>query len=152
MKSWHPVSLAKRPKCWTDPYFWICEVRNKNHFYKNLFEVILISEFMDSEIKISSTFRSFCQADRLPEFHFEKPLMAPLMMPSNTEYLSLTIFRHIWEWWKEIKYMHKKLPGVNNYKGNSCYLWYNVTGNINLVSHNQDSFMHLTCLQGFDYP
>ena len=27
---------------------------------------------MDSEIRISPTFMYFCQAERLPEFHFEK--------------------------------------------------------------------------------
>ena len=27
-----PVSLSKRPKYWSDPYFWICEFKNKNRF------------------------------------------------------------------------------------------------------------------------
>ena len=34
-------------------------------------EVILISESMNSEIRITSTFRPVCQAGRLPGFHFE---------------------------------------------------------------------------------
>ena len=43
----------------------ICEIRKKGHFYKNFVEVILISEFMDSEIRISSAFMPFCQAARI---------------------------------------------------------------------------------------
>ena len=38
-------------------------------------EVILISEFTDSEIKIISTFLSFCQANSLTGFHFENRLL-----------------------------------------------------------------------------
>ena len=49
----------------------------------NLFEVILLSEFMNSEIWMTSTFTLFCQAgkltgwqaDRLPGFHLEKHLL-----------------------------------------------------------------------------
>ena len=37
-----------------------------------MFEVILISEFMNPEIRITSTIMPFSQADRLPEFYFEK--------------------------------------------------------------------------------
>ena len=62
---WNPVSLSKRHKvCWSNSYFWIYEFRNKNHFYKTLFEVILISEFTYSKIRITSTFRSFWQTYR----------------------------------------------------------------------------------------
>ena len=40
-------------------------------------EVILISEFMNLELRITSTtFRPFSQSGRLPAFHFEKPLMS----------------------------------------------------------------------------
>ena len=46
----------------------------KNDFYKTMFEVILISEYTDSEIRITSTFWYFCQANRQTEFHFEKPI------------------------------------------------------------------------------
>ena len=53
---WNPVSL-KKTKCWSGS--WI---------QKNLFEVILISEFTDSDIRITSTFRYFCQANRLIDF------------------------------------------------------------------------------------
>ena len=48
MKSWQPVSLAK--------------VLNV--------EVILISEMTNSEIRITSTLRYFCQADSLSGFNF----------------------------------------------------------------------------------
>ena len=37
---------------------------NKNHFHQNLFEAILISEFTDSEIRITSTLGLF---DRLTD-------------------------------------------------------------------------------------
>ena len=51
---------------------WSSEFRNKDHFYRNLFQLILISEFTVSEIKIISTFR-FClpgkQAKTLTGFH-----------------------------------------------------------------------------------
>ena len=33
--------LAKRPKCWTDSYFWIHEFRDKDHFKQIFVEVIL---------------------------------------------------------------------------------------------------------------
>ena len=49
IKSWQPVSLAKKPKIGS--YFWIHEFRNKDHF----------------NIKV------FCQTGRLTGFHFEKP-------------------------------------------------------------------------------
>ena len=51
---WNPVSLEKRPKCWSDSYLW-------NH-----------------ELEIRITSRPFLpgwQVDRLPGFHFEEPLM-----------------------------------------------------------------------------
>ena len=41
----------------------------------NFVELILISEITNSDIRIISILRYFCQADRLPGFHFEKPLM-----------------------------------------------------------------------------
>ena len=62
MKVWQP---AKNPKRWSDPHFWIHKFRNKNHLSKNMMEVILISEFMNSEMRITSTFRIFCQAIRI---------------------------------------------------------------------------------------
>ena len=33
------------------------------------------SKFMNPEIRITSSFRHFSQADRLPGFHFVKPLL-----------------------------------------------------------------------------
>ena len=63
--NWNPVSLAKIPKCWTDSYFWTHAFRIKNQFKQFFVEVILISDFTNSEIRITSTFRSFCQADRI---------------------------------------------------------------------------------------
>ena len=62
MKSWHPVSLPA----------WLNDLN---------VDVILISGFMNSEIRITSTLRYFCQADRLPCFHFEKPLMTQSLSP-----------------------------------------------------------------------
>ena len=53
MKFWHGGSLAKKLNA----------------------EVILISEFVNAEIRITSTFWYFCQADTLPGFYFEKPLL-----------------------------------------------------------------------------
>ena len=38
-------------------------------------EMILLSEFTGSEIRITSAFRSFGQASRLTGFHFKKPLI-----------------------------------------------------------------------------
>ena len=46
--------------------------RNKNQFCKNFFEVILISEFMNSEIITTFTLKPFSYSGR---FHFEKPLL-----------------------------------------------------------------------------
>ena len=74
MKFWQPVSLAKRPKCRSDCYFFIHESRNKDYFIFFV-KLILISEITNSEIRITSTLRYFCQACRLPGFHFEKPLV-----------------------------------------------------------------------------
>ena len=54
-----------------------------NQNYKKLIEVILISEFMNLEIRITSTFRPVCQAGRLPRFHFEKPLLSMLHAPAK---------------------------------------------------------------------
>ena len=59
-----PVSLSKT-KCWNYPYFWICEFRNKNHFRLFFVEVLLIFEFMNSKIRITSIFRSFWQANMI---------------------------------------------------------------------------------------
>ena len=55
MKSWQPVSLP----------VWLKDLN---------VEMILISGFMNSEIRNTSILRYFCQTDRLPGFHFEKPL------------------------------------------------------------------------------
>ena len=63
------VFFWKKTKCWSDPYFWIYKLRNKSHFYNNLFEVILISEFTGSEIRSTSIFRYFCQVNRLTGSH-----------------------------------------------------------------------------------
>ena len=41
--------------------FHISYSRNKNQFYKNLFEVILSSEFMNPDRRITSTFRPFAR-------------------------------------------------------------------------------------------
>ena len=72
---WNPVSLTKRPKYWTDSYFWIHKFRNEDSFKHIFVEVILLSEFTNSEIGITSTFRCFYQANRLSGFHFEKSLL-----------------------------------------------------------------------------
>ena len=53
-------------------------------------EVVFISEFMDSEIRTTSTF-TFCfagwRADRPPEFHLEKPLLS-LQLTNKRMYYS----------------------------------------------------------------
>ena len=49
---------------WSDPYFWIDKSRNKNHFYIQVF-------------------LTGWQADRLPGFHFEKPLKRYFQMKSS---------------------------------------------------------------------
>ena len=54
-------------------------------------EVILISEFVSLEIRITSKFRLFCQADRLPGVHFEKPLLSILFSCLCTVLLRLRI-------------------------------------------------------------
>ena len=90
-----PASLAKIPQCWSDPYFWICDFSNKNQFNKKLFEVILISKFMNPEIRITSTLRYFCQAGRLPGHHFEKPLLHALWMYKRND---SGFSSHLLEW------------------------------------------------------
>ena len=61
MKSWQSVSLEKYLNA---QVILILNFRNKHQFYNNMFEVILISEFINPEIRITSTYRPFCQADR----------------------------------------------------------------------------------------
>ena len=78
MKFWEAASLAKLPKCRSDSYFRIHEFKNKDHFKHIVAELILISEITNSELRITSTLRYFCQAGRLTGFHFEKPLLYPL--------------------------------------------------------------------------
>ena len=55
LKSCQP---SKRPLCWSDPYLWIHEFRIKNHdvYVTKSDEVVLIFEFMDLEIRITSIF------------------------------------------------------------------------------------------------
>ena len=65
MKSWQPVSLPARQKYLNVDVvliseFVISEIRI--NFTKKLFEVIHISEFMNPEIRITSTFKPFSQA------------------------------------------------------------------------------------------
>ena len=72
----------------------MCDFRNKNQSYKNMFEVIPISEFMNSEIMITSTFRSFCQAGKLPGLHFEKPLMTWLSMKVWSTVTTIEVFQN----------------------------------------------------------
>ena len=59
------ASPAKRPKCRNDFYFWIHAFRNKDHIKQFFVELILISEVTNSEIKTTSTFRSFPQSGKL---------------------------------------------------------------------------------------
>ena len=73
MKFWQLVSLAKRPKCRRNSYFWICEFRNKDHLKQTFVELILISEITNSEIRITSILRYFCQA---VEISFRKTSIA----------------------------------------------------------------------------
>ena len=48
---WGPVSLAKRRKCWSDPYFWIHEFRNKANrlpgfnFEKSLIAITVLGNY-----------------------------------------------------------------------------------------------------------
>ena len=76
MKSCLPVSLEKRPKCWSDPYFWICEFRKKNHFKhfcrsdsyfwingfrkKNYFNICVFAKLTDQHNFISKTLHWLC--------------------------------------------------------------------------------------------
>ena len=51
------------------------EFRNKDHSKQIFVQLILVSEITNSEIRITSTLRHFCQVDRLPGFHFENPFL-----------------------------------------------------------------------------
>ena len=64
MKSWQPVSLAK---CLNVEVILIFEIviSGRRINSTKLFEVILITEFMNPEIRITSIFRFFCQAGRM---------------------------------------------------------------------------------------
>ena len=76
MKSWQPVSLAKN-KNYVEGIL-ISEFMNSEiriTFTKSD-EEVHISEFMDSEIKITSAFFA-----RLSGFHFEKPLLECWILP-----------------------------------------------------------------------
>ena len=68
MKSWQPASLAKRPKCRNNSYFWIHEFRNKDQFKQSFVELILISEITNSEIRITSTLRYFARLTGCQDF------------------------------------------------------------------------------------
>ena len=68
MKTWQPVSLPAWQKyLYVEVIliseFVISELRINST--KKMFEVILISEFMNPDIRITSTFRPFSQAGRL---------------------------------------------------------------------------------------
>ena len=107
---WNPGSLSawQKTKCWTGSDFWIHKFRNKNHFKITFVKVILICEFTNSEIRISSTFRYFCQAVTLLGFHCEKPVMfisrchyfrvsVPRWSTNYKQWLSFSIrFRESW--------------------------------------------------------
>ena len=67
-----------------------CEIKIKPT--ENLFEMILVSKFMNSEIRIPSTLRPFCLADRLTEFHFEKP---PISFNKYTLCLCVSLSVHL---------------------------------------------------------
>ena len=57
---------------------------------KILFELILISEFINQVIRITSILRPFCQGEMLPVFHFEKPTLLSLLLakiPTDTTIL-----------------------------------------------------------------
>ena len=78
MKSWQAISLPawlKGLNVEVIPIsgFMNSEIRiTSNHFFV---ELILISEIINSEIRITSTLRYFCQAGWVTAFHFEKPLL-----------------------------------------------------------------------------
>ena len=69
----HPSSLAKKPKYRSDSYFWIHEFSNKDHF-KQFCRIDSSSWNNNFKNKDHFNIKAFCQADRLPGFHFEKPL------------------------------------------------------------------------------
>ena len=57
------LSTWQKTECRSESYFRIHEFRNKDHFTLEHVEVILVSEFMNSETRI--TFRGFCQTARI---------------------------------------------------------------------------------------
>ena len=76
MKYWQSASLAKRPKCRGDSYFWIHEFRNKDHFKQNFVGLVLFSEITNSETRITSTLRYFARLAGCQDtgFHLTKSL------------------------------------------------------------------------------
>ena len=76
MKSWQPVSLPVWQKCLNVEVILNSEsVISEIRILQKMCEVILISEFMNPEIRIISIFMPFSKAGRLAGFHVEKPLL-----------------------------------------------------------------------------
>ena len=96
MKSWQPVSLTKWYESRSDSYFWIHGFWNKNHF--------------NIQVALPTW-----QANRLPGFHFEKPLMKPCLLSEQltAKLLKYFFWSYVPSTLQNVKQMPHKCFNIN---------------------------------------